>query len=140
MEELMPTPAAPSPAAALESFDRSWAVLLTTYKRDGTPVGTPVNLAVAGDHAYFRSYSKAWKTTRIRNNPDVEIAPSTIRGNPTGPAWRAKALLLTGDEELHARKLIARRYPVFQRFVIPFGHKISRYKTLHYEVSLSELA
>ena len=28
--------------------------LLTTYKRDGTPVGTPVSIAFEGDRAFFR--------------------------------------------------------------------------------------
>jgi hypothetical protein len=32
----------------LEPFVGQWAVLLTTYKRDGTPVGTAVNIAVEG--------------------------------------------------------------------------------------------
>jgi hypothetical protein len=117
-----------------EALGRSWAVLLTTYKRDGTAVGTPVNLAVEGDHAYFRSYGKAWKTKRIRNNPEVEIAASTIRGKATGPSLHAAARLLSGEEERHARSVIAHRYPLFQRFIIPFGHKVSRYTTLHYEV------
>jgi uncharacterized protein len=125
------------PTGVSDPFDalgRSWAVLLTTYKRDGTPVGTPVNLAVEGEHAYFRSYSKAWKTKRIAHNPVVEIAASTARGKVTGPALQATARLLTGEEERHARSVIAHRYPLFQRFVIPFGHKVSRYTTLHYEV------
>ena len=30
-------------------------ILLTTYKRDGTPVGTPVSIAFDGDRAFFRS-------------------------------------------------------------------------------------
>jgi len=127
----------PSTVETLEPFDRSWAVLLTTFKRTGSPVGTPVNLAVEGDHAYFRSYNKAWKTKRIANNPQVDIAPSTVRGKPTGLEVRATARLLSGDEEVHARRVIARRYPVFQRFVIPAAHKISRYTTMHYEVSVT---
>jgi hypothetical protein len=126
----------PGTVATLEPFDRSWTVLLTTYKRDGSPVATPVNLAVEGDHAYFRSYHKAWKTKRIRNNPELEMAPSTVRGKPKGQTVRARARLLSGEEELHARHIIAQRYPVFQRFVIPLGHKISRYQTMHYEVSM----
>jgi hypothetical protein len=122
-------------ATALESLDRSWTVLLTTYKRDGSAVATPVNLAVEGDHAYFRSYDKAWKTTRIRNNSAVELAPCSVRGKPRGPSVHARARLLDTNEELHAREVIAHRHPLFQRFVIPFGHKISRYRTMHYEVS-----
>jgi PPOX class probable F420-dependent enzyme len=127
----------PITESVLEPLDRSWAVLLTTFKRDGTPVGTPVNLAVDGDHAYFRSYNKAGKAKRIHNRPEVDIAPSTIRGKPTGGALQAKARLLSGDEEAHARKVIAKRHPVFQRFVIPLGHKVSRYRTMHYEVSFT---
>jgi PPOX class probable F420-dependent enzyme len=61
----------------LKPFVGQWAVLLTTYKRDGTPVGTAVNIVVEGDRAYFRTWDTAWKLRRIRNNPEVEFAPST---------------------------------------------------------------
>ena len=57
-------------AQILDPFVEQWAVLLTTYKRDGTPVGTAVNIVVEGDHAYFRTWDTAWKLKRIRNNPD----------------------------------------------------------------------
>ena len=70
-------------------------VLLTTYKRDGTPVETPVSIAFEGDRAFFRSYHQAWKTRRLRNNPEVEVAASTLRGKRTDkpgqrgrPPWR----------------------------------------------------
>jgi hypothetical protein len=58
----------------LEPFIGQWAVLLTTYKRDGTPVGTAVNIAVEGDLAYFRTWDTAWKMRRMRNNPHVTVA------------------------------------------------------------------
>ncbi len=38
-------------------------ILLTTYKRDGTAVATPVSVAFDGERAFFRSYDKAWKTS-----------------------------------------------------------------------------
>ena len=59
-------------------------VLLTTYKRDGAAVGTPVSIAFDGDRAFFRSYDKAWKTKRLRRDPRVRVAPATLRGKPTG--------------------------------------------------------
>ncbi|MHB8330215.1 MAG: hypothetical protein ACYDD6_11450 [Acidimicrobiales bacterium] len=43
--------AASGTPAGFEPFVRQWTTLLTTFKRDGTPVGTPVNLAVEGDRA-----------------------------------------------------------------------------------------
>lgn len=125
-------------AATLESLDQSWTVLLTTFKRDGTPVPTPVNLAIEGQHGYFRTYSKAWKTKRIHNNPEVEIAPSTFRGKPTGQSIKGTARLLPGGQDAHARALIGHRHPIFQRLLIPALHKLSRYTTVHYEVRLAD--
>jgi PPOX class probable F420-dependent enzyme len=81
----------------LEPFVGQWAVLLTTYKREGTPVGTAVNIAVEGDLAYFRTWDTAWKLRRIRNNLEVEFAPSTARGKPTAPPIRARARVLEGE-------------------------------------------
>src|SRR5215218_9754903 len=98
-----------SSTPVLEPFVRQWAVLLTTYKRDGTPVGTAVNIVVEGDHAYFRTWDTAWKFRRILNNPEVEFAPCTPLGRPTGPAIRARARILDGEESAHARRLLARK-------------------------------
>jgi Pyridoxamine 5'-phosphate oxidase len=76
---------------ALAPFVRQKTVLVTSYRSDGTPVGTPVSIAVDGDRAVFRSFEKAWKTRRIRTNPRVDVAPSTARGTPTGLAVQATA-------------------------------------------------
>ena len=65
-------------SAALAPLKDAKTILLTTYKRDGTAVDTPVSIAFDGDQAFFRSYDKAWKTKRLRNNPRVQAAPSTI--------------------------------------------------------------
>jgi PPOX class probable F420-dependent enzyme len=75
----------------LASLKNSKTILLTTYKRDGTAVGTPVSIAFDGDRAFFRSFDKAWKTKRLRRDPHVRAAPSTLRGAPTGPAIRGRA-------------------------------------------------
>src|ERR1019366_577078 len=53
---------------------------------------------------------------------------------PTGQSMRATVRLLAGDEDAHARGVIERRHPLFQRYLIPGLHKISRYTALHYEV------
>jgi PPOX class probable F420-dependent enzyme len=127
---------ATSPAFA--SFARQKTVLLTTYRRDGTPGASPVSIAVDGDHAYVRSFEKAIKTRRLRNNPIVEVAPSTMRGTPTGPAMRAKARLLDGDESRYAAHLLARKHPVLHGVVVPLGHRLMRSKTgrtVHFELS-----
>lgn len=110
-------------------------ILLTTYKRDGTPVGTPVSIAFDGDRAFFRSYSKAWKTKRLRRNPQVELAPSTLRGQPVGPSVTARATLLDGEQAGVAASALARRHPILQGILVPLAHRVLRYQTLHYELS-----
>ena len=74
-----------------EPFRRRRTALLTTYKRDGTPVATPVTIAVDGDRAYVRTWDSAWKAKRMRNHPAVLVAPSTVRGRATGPAIAARS-------------------------------------------------
>lgn len=109
-------------------------ILLTTYKRDGTPVSTPVSIAFDGDRAFFRSYDKAGKTKRLRNNPRVEFAASTLRGKPAGPPVRARAILLEGDQARIAAKALARQHRVLQEIVVPLAHRLRHYQTMHYEL------
>ena len=114
-------------------------VLLTTYKRDGTPVPTPVSIAFTGERAFFRSYDKAWKTKRLRNDPRVEVAPSTLRGKPTGPGVSARAVLLHGEQARTAAQALARRHLVLQGLLVPLAHRLMRYHTLHYELAAEDL-
>ncbi|HVW43223.1 MAG TPA: PPOX class F420-dependent oxidoreductase [Amycolatopsis sp.] len=120
----------------VHDFASQRTVLLTTFKRDGSPVGTPVSIAVEGDHAYIRTFDKAWKAKRMRNNPEVDIAPSTTGGKPTGDAVRARVTLLDGDEARHAARLLARKHPFLHGVAVPLFHKLRGYRTLHYRVRL----
>jgi len=61
------------PSSMLEGFVHQRTILLTTYRRNGDPVVTPVNIAVEGDRAFIRTYDKAGKARRIRNNPIVRF-------------------------------------------------------------------
>jgi PPOX class probable F420-dependent enzyme len=123
-----------TPSRLLESFVGQWAVLLTTYKRDGTPIGTPVNIAVDGNRAFVRTFDTAWKLKRIHNNPEVEIAPSTWRGRPTGPAIRARARLLEGEESAYAGRLLVRKHPILHRILVPLVHRLRGNETVHIEL------
>ena len=123
-----------TPSRLLESFVGQWAVLLTTYKRDGTPIGTPVNIAVDGNRAFVSTFDTAWKLKRIHNNPEVEIAPSTWRGRLTGPAIRARARLLEGEESAYAGRLLVRKHPILHRILVPLVHRLRGNETVHIEL------
>ena len=118
----------------LESLKHSKTVLLTTFKRDGTAVDTPVSIAFEGDRAFFRTFDKAWKTKRLRNNPTVEVAPATLRGKPTGRPIHARATLLSEDQAKVAANALARRHRLLQAVLVPAGHRLMRYRTMHYEL------
>ena len=122
-------------AEPLDSLERSWAVLLCTRKRAGGWVGTPVNLTVAGERAYFGTPADSWKVRRLRNFEDVEVAPSTLRGRPTGPALRARARMLRGDEARAAEGLLVRRHPIVHRFVVPLELRLKRTTNALYELT-----
>src|SRR5271170_5748450 len=85
-------------SAALAPLKDAKTILLTTYRRDGTGVDTPVSIAFDGDRAFFRSFDKAWKTKRLRRNPEVRLAQCTVRGKATGPSLRGQARLLDGEQ------------------------------------------
>jgi PPOX class probable F420-dependent enzyme len=117
-----------------EPFAKQRTVLLTTFRRDGTPVGTPVHIAVEDGRAFVRTFDTAWKLMRIRRNPAVEVAPSTVRGTPTGPAIRARARALAGEESRRARRVIAAKYPILHGILIPLAHRLRRNTTVHIEL------
>jgi PPOX class probable F420-dependent enzyme len=118
----------------LTELKQTKTVLLTTYKRDGTPVGTPVSIAFDGERAFFRTWNKAWKVVRLRNNPDVDVAPATLRGEPTGPAVHARVRLLDGADARVAARALARRHRLLQRWMVPITHRLMRWRTMHYEL------
>jgi PPOX class probable F420-dependent enzyme len=121
--------------SALEPFVDQKTVLLTTYKRDGTGVGTPVHIAVDGDRAFVRTWDTTWKLKRIRNNPEVQVAPCTAGGRPTGPAIRARARVLGGGESEYAAKMLARKYPILHGVLIPRLHRLRGNRTMHIELT-----
>jgi PPOX class probable F420-dependent enzyme len=88
-------------------------LLLTTFRRDGTPVPTPVWAAGDGDELVLWSERKAGKVKRIRNSGHVEVQACDFRGRRThGDVVPGHARLLDLDETEKARKKIARKYGI----------------------------
>ncbi len=134
-EDQMVTEDAGQDTVSLAPFVRQKTVLLTTFRRDGTPVGTPVSIAVEGDRAFVRTWDTSGKMKRIRNNHEVNIAPSTTLGAPTGPALPAQARILSGSESSHAGHLLARKYPLLHGVIVPLTHRLRRNTTTHIELT-----
>jgi uncharacterized protein len=85
-------------------------ISLTTFRKNGAAVATPVWFGEEADKLYVMTRSDMGKTKRIRNNPRVRVAPCTIRGKVTGPEFDATARILPLDQHTHARETINRKY------------------------------
>lgn len=85
--------------------------LLLTYRRDGTPVPTPVWAAPGGEGLlYVRSERASGKLKRLRNDDRLLVAPCTVRGKPLGAPFEARARVLAPAEEHLAERALVARY------------------------------
>ena len=85
-------------------------ISLATFRKNGTPVYTPVWFGEENGRLYVMTAAKTGKAKRLRNNPEVRISPSTIRGKVTGPEFSARVRFLKPEEFHHAQKLIKAKY------------------------------
>ena len=112
-----PTPQG-RPATATPAFPGKY-LSLTSFRRDGTGVATPVWFVEADGRLLVETDASSHKVRRIRRDPRVTIAPCTatgrLRGTPV-PAW---AELLPDAEICRVDQLIARKYRVDLLFIKP---------------------
>ncbi|MEU9061411.1 PPOX class F420-dependent oxidoreductase [Streptomyces sp. NPDC048430] len=96
----------------LQDFARSEYVSLTTYRKDGTPVATPVWAAADGGVLYVWTRSDSWKVKRLRNDSRVLVTVCDVRGRVAegAPSAEGTARLLDGDGTAAVRKVLARKY------------------------------
>jgi hypothetical protein len=85
-------------------------ISLTTFRKNGLAVPTPVWFAEQNGKLYVQTPSDSGKCKRIRNNPQVRIAPCTMRGKITGPEFAAAARILPAVDWPRARAAIHKKY------------------------------
>ncbi|HEY9367319.1 PPOX class F420-dependent oxidoreductase [Streptomyces sp.] len=110
-----------------EELRRARYVSLTTYRKDGTPVATPVWFAVEGDELYVWSNIDAWKVKRLRRDPRVVVAPCDVRGRIADGALHLEGTgrLLDADGLKHVRKLLGRKY-TWQWWLVDWPATVAR--------------
>ncbi|MGA7575017.1 MAG: PPOX class F420-dependent oxidoreductase [Terriglobales bacterium] len=85
-------------------------ISLATFRKSGIAVYTPIWFAEYDNKLFFMTNSKLGKCKRLRNNPQVKIAPCTIRGKITGPEFSATARKMSPQEAVRARQAINAKY------------------------------
>ncbi len=105
---------------------------LTTYRKSGQPVPTPVWFVAEGSKLYLLTLGDAGKVKRIRNQPQVMVAPCKANGEVLGEAVAGMARVLDADSGQHANRLLTRKYGVFKR-LFDLVHRVTgRYATRVY--------
>nr|WP_296767292.1 PPOX class F420-dependent oxidoreductase [Rhodococcus sp. (in: high G+C Gram-positive bacteria)] len=87
-------------------------VSLTTFKKDGTPVATPLWGARDGDRLLVWTTADSWKVKRIKRNAKVTVAPCTARGKVEGDAVEGIADILDAAGTQKARSAISSKYGI----------------------------
>jgi PPOX class probable F420-dependent enzyme len=94
----------------LEELSRRRHALVVTFRRDGTPVATPVWAAVADGRVYARAERGSGKVKRLRRDSRVLVSPCTARGRQLGPPLPMRGRVLEAHEENIAERALANRY------------------------------
>ena len=102
----------------LRSLATERYISLTTFKRDGTAVSTPV-WVVSDDGRRLLVWSGAstWKVKRIRRDSRVRVAPCNGMGKVRGEAVDGTARLLGPGADTLVQGLLRKKYGLTKRAV-----------------------
>jgi len=96
-------------------------ISLTTFKRDGTAVSTPVwVVSDDGRRLLVWSGARTWKVRRLRRDPRVLVAPASFRGVERGERVKGRARVVD-DPGLDL--LLERKYGWQKRLVDRLNRK-----------------
>ncbi|MFH8977851.1 PPOX class F420-dependent oxidoreductase [Streptomyces sp. NPDC017890] len=111
--------------ASLARLGSGKYLLVTTYRKNGTPIATPVWVVRDGDSLGVWTAAGSGKVKRVRNRADVLVGPCDLRGNPTGDQVPATAEICDPATTGRYRRLIARKYGIVGRLTL-FGSRLRR--------------
>jgi PPOX class probable F420-dependent enzyme len=97
--------------AIFPDLGREQCIALTTFRKTGQAVTTPVWFAQSLGTIYVETHGDAGKLKRLRHTARVTLAPCTYSGKVTGAVIAGKARILTESEECTAASTaLAKKY------------------------------
>ncbi|MFE2378585.1 PPOX class F420-dependent oxidoreductase [Streptomyces sp. NPDC059398] len=99
-------------ATTSDALARSKYVSLTTFRRDGTPVATPVWAAMDSGELFVWTRTDSWKVKRLRRDSRVRVAVCDVRGRVAegAPSAEGVARLLGEADTRRVRRLLRAKY------------------------------
>jgi PPOX class probable F420-dependent enzyme len=99
---------------------------LTSFKRDGSAVATPVWFVIEHGRLLVNTDPQSFKAKRIRRNPAVTIAQCTASGRLRGDPVPARAEFLPDSELERVKQLMARKYRIDRVLILPVYRAVQR--------------
>jgi PPOX class probable F420-dependent enzyme len=101
--------------ATFPDLGREQCIALTTFRKTGQRVVTPVWFAISHGTIYVETHADAGKLKRLRHTARVTLAPCTYSGKVTGSVSEGNARILTESEESTAASAaLAKKYGVMR--------------------------
>jgi PPOX class probable F420-dependent enzyme len=97
---------------ALDELCAQRYISVTTYRRDGTAVATPVWSVPYDDGLAVWTAATAGKVKRIRRSGTVTVAACSMRGTLRGEPLAGQAVLQESADTTQVRALIRKKYGV----------------------------
>ena len=110
----------------LDELGRGKYLSLTTFRKDGTPVATPVWLVRDGDTLRVITQADSGKAKRLRNDTRVLIAPCDARGTLKGGQVEGTATLQDAAETARTAQLVEARYGLLGKLLIWRSRRAAR--------------
>lgn len=108
-------------AEAFPGVDRTGYSILTTFRKDGTPVPTQVWALRDGGRMLVTTDAKSGKAKRIRANGRATLAPCDRRGRPLGEAFPAMGRQLPKSDNPAITARFFARYGLLARLIFLSG-------------------
>ena len=89
-------------------------VSLITYKKNGGPIATQVWFVEEDEKMYIVTLQGRYKFKRINNNPNIKIAPASMRGKPNGEYLDGIARILSDADSKPILVLFKKKYRMFK--------------------------
>lgn len=120
--------------AAFPDLGSAQCIALTTFRKTGQAVTTPVMFAQRLGTIYVGTRADAGKLKRLRHTARVRIAPCTYSGKPTGAAIDGIAHILTEPQECAAAATaLAKKYS----FMLPLTR--TAWRLFHRKANVEEV-
>lgn len=111
---------APHPFAYLEGHNY---INLTTFRKSGEPVSTPLWFALHEGRLYATTEPDSGKMKRIRNNPSVLLAPCNAWGREKGPRVEGLARSVEDEPTQGAEAALREKYRLSLGLFQLFGQR-----------------